>query len=125
MVKGGELPLLTFSCVVDQQHQTEDVPATWIRVATFGDLAEQMAERLVKGVRVYVEGKLEASVWTPESGPPRLSLKVTANTVVPMGRIGRRRPRPTPRQNDRARDAQRPFHDDSDLAVADLQGRGR
>jgi single stranded DNA-binding protein len=67
-VKGGELPLLTFSCVVDQQHQTEDAPATWVRVATFGDLAEQMAERLVKGVRVYVEGKLSADIWQPERG---------------------------------------------------------
>ena len=105
-VKGGELPLLTFSCVVDQQHQGEDNPPVWIRVATFGDLAETMAERLVKGVRVYVEGRLEARIWTPDNGgSPRLNINVTATTVQPLGQIGRRLPTRGQRTHDRARAA--------------------
>jgi single stranded DNA-binding protein len=135
MVKGGELPMVRFTAVVDQQHQGEDNPTVWIRVATFGDLAEQMADRLVKGVRVYVEGRLEAGIWNPESGPPRLNLKVTATTMTPMAQIGRQRPRATKnaergqrawgrsRDADRAQQAQAPFYDDSCESIANLEGR--
>jgi single stranded DNA-binding protein len=111
-VKGGELTMVSFSAVVDGKDADPDNP-TWIRCVAFGGLAEQMAERLVKGVRVYCEGRLEASIWTPESGPPRLNLNVTAITVQPLGHIGRNRPRATrnaergQRTWDRARDAGR------------------
>jgi single-stranded DNA-binding protein len=92
----GSLPLLIFSCVVDQQHQTEDSPPTWVGVATFGDLAEQITERLIKGARCYVEGRLEASIWTPDNGGgPRLNLNVTATAIAPLGQIGRQWPRQT------------------------------
>ena len=66
MVKSGTMPFLSFTAAVDQQHQTEDSPPTWVRVALFGERAEQMA---VKGTKVYVERKLEASIWQPENGP--------------------------------------------------------
>jgi single stranded DNA-binding protein len=131
LVRGGELPMVSFTAAVDQQHQFEDAPATWVRVVLFGDKAEELAPRLVKSVRVYVEGRLEVSLWQPESGPPRINLNVTTTTVQPLGQIGRQRRRATrnaergQRTHNRARDAQRPFHDDWREAVDGLEGRGR
>jgi single stranded DNA-binding protein len=135
MVKGGSMPMLACTVAVDQQHQGEDNPATWVRCVAFNDLAEQMADRLVKGVRVYVEGRLEVSLWQPDDGrAPRVNIQVVANVLQPIGQIGRSRPRQTrnaergqgtwdrSRDADRARDTQRPFYDDTDLAVADLEG---
>jgi single-stranded DNA-binding protein len=141
MVRGGQLPLLTFSCVVDPPHQGEDNPPVWIRVATFGEVAEKMAPRLQKGVKVYCEGKLDASIWTPDNGSaPRLNL--TATTLQPIGQIGRRLPTRGQRTHDRSRAAGRAqrageavlreagrdrtpeppqsWLDDSEAAIADL-----
>jgi len=148
-VKDGTLPLLTFTAAVDQQHQTEDSPATWVRVVMFGDEAQELAQRLLKGVKVYVEGKLEASIWHPENGgAARLNLNVTATTVQPIGQIGRRLPTRGQRAHDRSRDAGRAraageaivrelrqprmpdppaaWLDDSEAAIRDLvEGPGR
>jgi single stranded DNA-binding protein len=96
MVKGGELPMVSFTAAVDQQHQTEDAPATWVRVVLFGDKAEELAPRLVKGTRIYAEGRLSVDLWQPDDGrAPRVNLQVIANVVQPMGQIGRQRPRAT------------------------------
>jgi single stranded DNA-binding protein len=133
-VKGGTMPLLSFTAAVEERIQTDDSPATWVRVVAFNELAEEMAEGLIKGVKVYVEGRLTAELWQPEDGrAPRVNIQVVANTLQPIGQIGRRRPRATrnaergartwdrSRDADRARDAQAPFYDDT----ADLEGRGR
>jgi single-strand DNA-binding protein len=138
-VKGGTMPFLSFTVAVDQQHQTEDSPAQWVRVVCFGDLAETMVECLVKGTRVYCEGRLEVSLWQPDDGrPPRININMTATTVQPLGQIGRQRPRQTrnaergqrtwdrSRDAGRLRDAQAPFYDDTAAAIAALErGRGR
>ena len=100
-VKGGELALLGFSCAVEGVKEDDDAPATWVRVAVFGDQAEQLAPRLTKGVKVYVEGRLEVSLWQPDDGrAPRVNLNVAASLVQPMGQIGKRRPRRTERRDD-------------------------
>jgi single-stranded DNA-binding protein len=117
--------MLSFTAAVEGKDEDPDA-ARWVRVVMFGDQAEQMAPRLTTGTRCYLEGRLSAELWMPDDGrAPRINIQVVASTIQPMGQIGRRRPRPTSRQYERARDAQAPFHDDSDLARADLQGRGR
>jgi single-strand DNA-binding protein len=138
MVKGGTMPMISFSAAVEEKVQGDDTPATWVRVVAFNGLAEQMAERLVKGTRCYVEGRLTAELWQPDDGrQARVNLQVVANVLQPIGQIGRQRPRQTrngergQRTWDRSRDAgraqqaQAPFRDDWREAVADLEGRGR
>jgi len=140
MVKGGELAMLGFTAAVDQQHQTDDQPPTWVRVVCFGDLAEQMVECMVKGTRVYCEGRIEVSLWEPDDGrAPRININMTATTIAPMGQIGRQRPRATrnaergQRTHDRSRDAAQRMQappqswiDDSEAAIAALErGPGR
>ena len=95
-VKSGTMPMVSFSVAVEEKVQTDDAPAVWVRCVAFNDLAEQMAERLVKGTRCYVEGRLSVDLWQPDDGrPPRVNIQVVANVVQPMGQIGRQRPRQT------------------------------
>jgi single-strand DNA-binding protein len=95
-VKGGELPMVSFTAAVEEKVQTDDAPAVWVRCVAFNDLAEQLAERLVKGTRCYVEGRLSVDLWQPDDGrPPRVNIQVVANVIQPLGQIGRSRPRAT------------------------------
>jgi len=57
-VKNGSLPMLAFSAAIEDGQPADHVPVTWVRVVVFGESAEQMAPRLLKGHKVYVEGKL-------------------------------------------------------------------
>jgi len=61
---------------------------TWLRVSTWGKLAEICAEYLQRGSKVTIEGRLEADketggprIWTDQAGNPRTSFEVTATSV--------------------------------------------
>ncbi len=60
----------------------------WIRVTTWGKLAETCNQYVKKGSKVLVEGRLNVDpatggprVWKAQDGTPRASFEVTANTV--------------------------------------------
>src|SRR5258706_12993788 len=89
----GGLALLRASvCVKDLRAEEKGEPAQWVKLILFGESAEQLAERLVKGVEVYCEGRLKLSRWTDREGKERTDLELVAWTVQPLGQIGRRRP---------------------------------
>ena len=77
------------SVAVDLEDRDE--PAQWINVMAFlknqEDL-EELADRADKGNRVYVEGRLKAGVWTPDTGEPRPDVTVFAWRCFVMGSIG-------------------------------------
>jgi single stranded DNA-binding protein len=129
LVKGGTMPLCSFTVAVDTGATVQDGPAAvqWMRVTAFKDRAEALRDRLKKGDRVYCEGRLQLPVGTYHSrdGECRASVEVLANLVQPLGQIGRRRPRQSVERH-RAQAMQAPGHwvDDTELAVADLE-RGR
>jgi single-strand DNA-binding protein len=66
----------------------EWVDATnWYRVTVFGRLAERLSEqagsgRLIKGTRIIVWGRLEASGYLDRSNQPQPSLDVIADDVL-------------------------------------------
>lgn len=63
----------------------------WYGVTAFGALAERAAERLAKGSRVLVQGRLEPRTWDgPDS--PRTFLDVVASEVIPLERAEGRQP---------------------------------
>jgi single-strand DNA-binding protein len=64
----------------------------WIRVAVFGERAEQLAGQLHKGDRVYVEGRLKLDTWTAQDGKERTGLSVAAWKAEKLGEIGRHKP---------------------------------
>ena len=53
----------------------------WFRVKAWGKLSEVINEYVIKGMRVYVEGRLESRPWTNRDGQPMPGLEVTAMEV--------------------------------------------
>ena len=90
-VKGGELALLSLTVAVGGAGDGGDEPE-WVKVAVFGERAEELAGRIQRGGRVYVEGKLKLERWEGRDGAPRAGLAVTATLVQVLGQIGKRRP---------------------------------
>ena len=86
--------------MVINQENTE-APATWARVAIFGDKAEELARKLTKGAEVYCEGRLSLGTWTGKEGDVKTGLSLVACEVQPMGQIGHRRPK-APKQQGQA-----------------------
>lgn len=64
----------------------------WASVSVFEERAAAAAG-LLKGAEVYIEGRLSLNSWTGRDGEKRTGLSVTAWEVIPLGRIGRKRPR--------------------------------
>jgi single-strand DNA-binding protein len=59
-----------------RQTQTE-----WHRVTVWGELAEHCARHLAKGRAVYIEGRLETSIWENDEKVRRRSTTVIASRV--------------------------------------------
>lgn len=51
---------------------------TWVRCTVFGQRAESLSQYLSKGVRVYVDGRLEARPWTGQNGQINAGLELVA-----------------------------------------------
>jgi single-strand DNA-binding protein len=61
------------------QKETE-----WFRVVVWGDAAERAAERLRKGSKVYIEGRLQTREWQDREGQKRFTTELVAQTVTPL-----------------------------------------
>jgi single-strand DNA-binding protein len=68
----------------------KDDDLQWISVAVFGQAAE-VAARLKKGDRVYVEGSIKLDTWTGNDGTERHGLSVAAFKCERTHAIGRNR----------------------------------
>jgi single-strand DNA-binding protein len=68
----------------DQSGQPQE-KTTWFRVTTWGKLAELCQQYLTKGRLVLVEGEVDASAWTAQTGEPRASLELNARNVRFLG----------------------------------------
>jgi single-strand DNA-binding protein len=80
-----------FSVAVNQstknQQTGEWVEATdWFRVSVWGDRAERAAENLRKGNRVLVDGRFRTREYETKDGQKRVSLEITADTVMGLDR---------------------------------------
>ena len=81
----GGAPFLRFNVASNYRVRTPEGEwqdkTEWVRVTVFGQRAETLAQYLHKGMRVYVEGRLEARPWTDQQGQTRAGLEVTAQDV--------------------------------------------
>jgi single-strand DNA-binding protein len=82
-------PVTEFSVAVNQstknQQTGEWVEATdWFRVSIWGDRGERAAENLRKGNRVLVDGRFRTREYEAKDGQRRMSLEITADTVLPL-----------------------------------------
>jgi single-strand DNA-binding protein len=85
---GGQ-PVCSFSVATsrswtDQSGQPQE-KTTWFRVTAWGKLGELCNQYLSKGRLVLVEGEIDASAWTAQTGEPRASLELTARNVRFLG----------------------------------------
>mgnify|MGYP007071622517 CR=1 FL=1 len=63
--------------VRDESGQWKD-ETTWLRVTIFGQRAESLSQHLRKGLRVFVDGRLEARPWTGQNGQISPGLELIA-----------------------------------------------
>ena len=87
---GEGVAFVTFAVAVDDANRADANGAEWVRVAVYGEQAEDLEARLVKGTPVYVEGRVRLDLWETRAGEQRATLKLTAWECCPMGQIGRR-----------------------------------
>src|SRR5215468_7015577 len=81
----------------DQQGEWQS-ETEWFRVVVWGPQAERTAERLRKGHKVYVEGRIQTRQWEDQTGNKRYTTELVANQVTSLER--------------RDRDEEAPFPDD-------------
>lgn len=66
-----------------RQEKTE-----WHRVVLWGKTAETLAEYLLKGRQIYVEGRLQTRQWDDRDGNKRYTTEVRSDRVVLLGGRG-------------------------------------
>lgn len=121
--KGSALTRMSVACNQRRYNkdtqQWEDADATYLDVVAFGDLANNVAESLVKGDAVIVIGQLSSSSWETAEGEKRTRLEVKADHIGPdlrratakTTRVGRPASTPTssPADDPWATNAEIPF----------------
>jgi single-strand DNA-binding protein len=79
-------PVTRFSVAATTRRRERDGEwadhTEWFSVTVFGRQAETLSERVTKGTRVYVEGRLESRQYETQNGAKGFSLDVVANEVI-------------------------------------------
>ena len=79
-------PVTRFSLAATTRRRERDGEwadhTEWFGVTVFGRQAETLAERVTKGTRVYVEGRLESRQYETANGGKGFALDVIANEVL-------------------------------------------
>ena len=88
----ASVSILSFSMAVNDrkknaQGEWVDVP-NYVGCVMFGTRAEKLASRLLKGVKVCVEGKLHWSQWENKNGDKRSKLEVIVDDIELMVKHG-------------------------------------
>src|SRR5262249_19635512 len=89
--------------------------AQWLAVMSFDADAVAVAHKMVKGARVYVEGRLSLDEWTANDGTARHGLSVMSwhTRLAPIGRTKPSKPKTPPSSRSPALAPAEPgFHDD-------------
>ena len=56
----------------------------WFNVVAWGDLVELCHEQLMRGQRVYVEGRLQTQSWEGDDGRKHYRTEVIAQEMIPL-----------------------------------------
>jgi single stranded DNA-binding protein len=86
-------PFATMNVVVTvgKDDDGKDI-SQWVRVACFGQIAEEIAARAAKSDRIYCEGTLTLNTWADKAtGEAKTGLNVTAWKVEKLAAIGKNR----------------------------------
>lgn len=86
--------MLALNVAATDEKRADDAPTEWVRVTAWGELAEQLQDRLVKGGELYAEGRLRVKTYQKQDGSQGVGTELSAWKVEPLGAIGRRGGRP-------------------------------
>ena len=79
-----------FTVAVNRNYRGQDgnwqEETEWFRVVAWAQLAERSAENLRKGMKVYVEGRLQTRQWEDQQGQKRYTTELIANQVTNLDR---------------------------------------
>ena len=85
----GGAPVATLSLATtevwnDKSGQRQE-KTEWHRVVLWGKMAESLAESLVKGKQIYVEGRLQTRQWDDKDGNKRYTTEIRGDRLVLLG----------------------------------------
>jgi len=85
----GGAPVATLSLATtevwnDKSGQRQE-KTEWHRVVLWGKMAESLAEALVKGKQLYVEGRLQTRQWDDKDGNKRYTTEIRGDRLVLLG----------------------------------------
>ncbi len=79
-----------FTVAVNRNYKGQDgnwqEETEWFRVVAWAQLGERVAENLRKGMKVYVEGRLQTRQWEDQQGQKRYTTELIANQVTNLDR---------------------------------------
>jgi single-strand DNA-binding protein len=68
----------------DKDSKTQE-RTEWHRVVVWGKQAENVAEYLVKGKQIYVEGRLQTRTWDDKDGVKRYTTEIRCDRLLLLG----------------------------------------
>ena len=112
-------PVTSFRLATGRAYTTSDgerrQETEWFTVVAWNQLAEQCNQFLVKGRKVYVEGRLKSNTWTGQDGQSRFRNEIVASRVIFLDRT------PTGGSNDESGVPQMEGQDEPAIAVGDAE----
>ena len=86
---GGGAAVLKFSVATTESFKGRDgerkEETEWHRVSYWGKNAETLAQYLLKGKQVYLEGRLRTEKWKDKEGNDRTTVEIKADKVTLLG----------------------------------------
>lgn len=70
-----------------EEKGTEET--AWFDVIVWGKLAEEISEVVVKGTRVYVEGRADFNEWAKDDGTKVKMFQIVAEKILPLADVRR------------------------------------
>jgi len=101
----------------DKQTGQKQTKTEWHRIVTFDKLAEIAGQYLVKGVSVYLEGKLQTREWEKD-GVKRYTTEIVCDQMQMLGGKGEGQQQAKPAQRQQAKpQAAQPVGDFEDTDI--------
>lgn len=75
----ANIQLATSESWRDKQTGERKEKTEWHRIVVFGKIAEVVEKYVVKGQKLYVEGKLQTRKWTDQAGVEKYSTEIILN----------------------------------------------
>ena len=83
-------PVTSFRLATNRTYTTSNgerrEDTEWFTIVSWNQLAEQCNQFLIKGRRVYVEGRLKSDTWTGNDGQVRFKNEIIADRVLFLDR---------------------------------------